>query len=348
MDQLAFMERTESKNLFKKDPITNKRKLKSADKKDCAKRQRVASPASCQDQEDVNEVATFLAGLKSSPKTPAKPPASCVASPVPVTNSVVGTSTHCESVGTISSSNSSINNMELRKARRAMIASRLNMLSQQSHISLPYPSGYQAHPSLPAIPPSQVITRMCPPPRFFSASSIPLNTATVAATGPVITGVDSNMDGQDFCREIGTFDRESLNRLGTGQLLELASHMKLREQLLRERAQLNFLRHRDQQASMHPAAPVRATSLAGGWRDHLGNIQEHRSNVYREILRNEILLQQSRGGGERMMQDMTCLFGSNKPHYGDIGAVTGLQPPTHVILPNISNIANKYGYPRAA
>jgi hypothetical protein len=118
MAGLSKVERAESKNLFKKDPVTNKRKpanqsIIGADNDSSSSvttKEGGSSNSSTsggppkkrrqsREEEDVNEVANFLAGLKStgspegSPSTPHKTVADIPSVPtVPVTHSVVGKS----------------------------------------------------------------------------------------------------------------------------------------------------------------------------------------------------------------------------------------------------------------
>lgn len=269
------MERAESKNLFKKDPVTNKRKpanqtisadnnsSSSVTTKDGGSSNSSTSggPAKkrrqSREEEDVNEVANFLAGLKStgspegSPSTPHKTVADIPSVPtVPVTHSVVGKSKE-GGIPVDTSGVSNKNNMDEVNMTRALIASRLNMLPQQGQIALPYPSATEQNSR------NQTIQRSNG--GHSAAASLPRPPAT-ASIGP---NASRSFFGPS--RPNGTFDRESLNHLSTDQLLALASHMKVREQMLRERAAASIAESaREQMLRERAAASIADSASAMG------------------------------------------------------------------------------------
>lgn len=341
VSKLCCVERAESKNLFKKDPITNKRKppktegaslmSKSGGEKQSikkgsegsattptsaettTKKRRVTS--SKEEEEDVMDVASFLAGLKSNPNSsPKSSDAASAAEESPsvvVEKSVEGGALSSNNNNKISSSNGG------DKMAEAIVASRMNMMPRQS---IPY-SDIQgaATSSIASLPQTSSI-------RPTTVSNVNI------ADGNNIMSMN-NMNSQTMNNQTfpmnsfdGAFDRESLRRLSTEQLVALASRMKLREQMLRERAM-----------SLQPvmAAPMAQVATPGaGWRD-----------TYHEML----LQQQSRslGGGMPSQGMLTqgmvhSLMGSKpKPSYGDVADMGQ-------VTTGIPNISQNLGYPRAA
>lgn len=329
--KIACVERAESKNMFKKDPITNKRKpakfaslmrsnvggnqVLSLTKKGSegsaatsatvttsvtadpvTKNRRVTS----NEEEDVMDVASFLAGLKSSPDSPRKTSGTTSA---PVSTSLVGKSAEGGTLSSRSSSHGEVNNVAF--------ASRMNMLPQQSHIALPYPNHQAAAASSIVHRPSNMMSS--------------LNGNIMGMNNQAFGLMNGSFDG--------TFDRESLSHMSTDQLVALASRMKLREKILRERAM-----------SFHPAmAPVGPVTASSGWRDS-----------YNDMLLQQQPLAAGAGFGApsqgmstqeiRTQGMMRSLLAARKPKplYGD---VADLQLATT----NILNVAqNNGGYPRAA
>jgi hypothetical protein len=322
--KIACVERAESKNRFKKDPISNKRKppkiggaslmsncdggarpvlIKNVSEESAAsntadlttKKRRVTSST---DEEDVMDVASFLAGLKSSPKNPQK---TSVTTSAPVSASVDEKSANV--VGTLNSNG---------EGNQAMI----NMPPHQSHnIPLPYldhqgssTSSMAAWPSTFSIPPNTAVPNMS----SVNGNIMSMNNQTS------FCGMNS-FDGT-------TFDRESLSHLSTDQLVALASQTKLREQMLRERAM-----------SLHPAM-AQTMAPMGGW-----------SDGYNEMLLQQQSFAAGAGGGApshgmSALGMMPSIMGS-KPNYGDVGEMNALQPATTGI-PHIAQ--NLGGYPRAA
>ena len=329
--KIACVERAESKNMFKKDPITNKRKpakfaslmrsnvggnqVLSLTKKGSegsaatsatvttsvtadpvTKNRRVTS----NEEEDVMDVASFLAGLKSSPDSPRKTSGTTSA---PVSTSLVGKSAEGGTLSSSSSSHGEVNNVAF--------ASRMNMLPQQSHIALPYPNHQAA----------------------AASSIVPRPSNMMSSLNGNIMGMNNQAFGLMNGSFDGTFDRESLSHMSTDQLVALASRMKLREKILRERAM-----------SFHPAmAPVGPVTASSGWRDS-----------YNDMLLQQQPLAAGAGFGApsqgmstqeiRTQGMMRSLLAARKPKplYGD---VADLQLATT----NILNVAqNNGGYPRAA
>jgi len=291
--KIACVERAETKNMFKKDPVTNKRKhpkmhgaslmsnpdrvskphlvMNVSEGSDASTadsttmKRRVTSP---KEEEDVMGVASFLAGLKSSPKTPQKPS-------VTITASVDEKSA------------------EGRKGKKAMaVTSRINILPHhQSHIALPYLEHEGASTSSIAARPSKLF--------------IPLNAVT--NTHNINGNYMMSMNNPTFFGMNGTFDRDSLSHLSTDQLVALASHMKVREQMLRERA-------------MSSLNPVMAPTMAPGarWNDS-----------YQEMLPQH----QSAAAAAGMMPSgmgaaRTVPTRKPKPDYGDVAEVNALEPAT--------------------
>jgi hypothetical protein len=344
VSKLCCVERAESKNLFKKDPITNKRKppktegaslmSKSGGEKQSikkgsegsattttsaettTKKRRVTS--SKEEEEDVMDVASFLAGLKSNPNS--SPKSSDAASAAEESPSVVVE----KSVegGALSSSSNNNNKISSSnggdKMAEAIVASRMNMMPRQS---IPY-SDIQgaATSSIASLPQTSSI-------RPTTVSNVNI------ADGNNVMSMN-NMNSQTMNNQTfpmngsfdATFDRESLRRLSTEQLVALASRMKLREQMLRERAM-----------SLQPvmAAPMAQVATPGaGWRD-----------TYHKMM----LQQQSRslGGGMPSQGMLTqgmvhSLMGSKpKPSYGDVADMGQ-------VTTGIPNISQNLGYPRAA
>ncbi len=258
------MERAESKNLFKKDPVTNKRKPANqtigADNNSSSSVTTGSSSSSTsggpakkrresREEEDVNEVANFLAGLKStgspegSPSTPHKTVADMPSAPtVPVTHSVVGKSKE-GGIPVDTSGASNKKNMDEVNKTRALIASRLNMLPQQGQIALPYASAAEQNNRNQSIQRSNSGHSAAP-------ATLPRPSGR-AFFGP--------------SRPNGTFDRESLNHLSTDQLVALASHMKVREQMLRERAAASIADSaREQMLRERAAASIADSASAMG------------------------------------------------------------------------------------
>lgn len=274
------MERAQSKNLFKKDPVTNKRKpvtqtiigagnisSSSVTTKDGGSSKGNSStsggPAKkrrqSREEEDVNEVANFLAGLKStgspegSPSTPHKTVADIPSAPtVPVTHSVVGKSKEGGIPVDTSGAASNKKNMDEVNMTRALIASRLNILPQQRQIALPYASAAEQNNR------NQTLQR--------SKSGHSAGSATLPRP-PAAVSIGSNAPRSFFgpSRPDGTFDRESLNHLSTDQLVALASHMKVREQMLRERAAASIADSaREQMLRERAAASIADSASAMG------------------------------------------------------------------------------------
>jgi hypothetical protein len=136
--------------------------------------------------------------------------------------------------------------------KRALIASRLNMLPQQGQIALPYPSAAEQNNRNQALQPSNSGHSAAP-------ASLPRPPAT-ASIGP---NASRSFFGPS--RPNGTFDRESLNHLSTDQLVALASHMKVREQMLRERAAASIADSaREQMLRERAAASIADSASAMG------------------------------------------------------------------------------------
>jgi hypothetical protein len=294
------------------------------------------------------------------------------ASTVPVTHSVVGKSKE-GGIPVDTSGASNKKNMDEVNMTRALIASRLNMLPQQGQIALPYPSAAEQNNR------NQTIQR--------SNSGHSAASATLPRP-PATASIGPNASRSFFgpSRPNGTFDRESLNHLSTDQLVALASHMKVREQMLRERAAASIADSASAMGLMRPnhlhqqqlplgmqCMPTReggpfqrfpssgsaASSSTGvvpqmamnpGWRD--GGL------TYHEMLQ----LQESRlgraGAGivpftrvgmvqQGMNQRMAFLSGVNRNKpRPSYGDVPS--PPQTTGIPNIDGISQNLGYPRAA
>ena len=278
MAGLSRVERSESKNLFKKDPVTNKRKpatqtiigvdnnssssVTTKEEGSSSNSSTSGGPAKkrrqSREEEDVNEVANFLAGLKStgspegSPSTPHKTVADMPsASTVPVTHSVVGKSKE-GGIPVDTSGASNKKNMDEVNMTRALIASRLNMLPQQGQIALPYPSAAEQNNRNQALQRSN---------SGHSAASATLHRPPATAS----IGPNASLSFFGPSRPNGTFDRESLNHLSTDQLVALASHMKVREQMLRERAAASIADSaREQMLRERAAASIADSASAMG------------------------------------------------------------------------------------
>ncbi|KAL7498004.1 hypothetical protein ACHAWT_008512 [Skeletonema menzelii] len=340
--KLSCVERAESKNLFKKCPLTNKRKppsttvgatsvskfggevqsvkkgsggsVKTTSANATTKKRRVTS----QDEEDVMDVASFLAGLKKNPDTPEKMSAP-QKTPVEVAKSVEGVALINGNNNTMSSSNGS-------DKAEAMIASRMNLMQRQSSLNtLPY-SDRQGLATSSIASLSQSSIRPTANPNLNIAGNSVMNNQT--------------MNNQVFPMNVSfdsTFDRESLKRLSTEQLVALASRMKLREQMLRERAMSL------QQAPVMPPMAHVATQ-GSGWGDaypemFLQHQQESRA------LQPRTLAGSMPSHGMLSQQGMVqSLMGSSKPKpsYSDIADLE-LQHAS-----GIPNVSRNFGYPRAA
>ena len=321
------MERAESKNLFKKDPITNKRRppkpgdntfmsklalgehgitrkssggapLTKAPAVGPSTKKRRVSANSTSEEEDVMDVASFLAGLKSKPKQPQED------TTAPPTAAKVKEDKSAEGGVPRNTSVEDVNKVE------AIFASRMNnMLANHRHL-VPVPNNN----SLTAMP---------------STTSLPQTTARVPKVNVMNGNNAVNVSNQSLhMNDPNTFDRESLRRLSTDQLVALASQMKLREQMLRERT-LSL------QATMAPTiAPMASTN---------------NSEFYHEMLLQSRAMRGSLPSQSLLPQGMAqSLIGVNKPKssYEELAALNGLQHSTTTGIPNIS--PQNLGYPRAA
>eukprot|EP00573_Skeletonema_grethae_P002970 CAMPEP_0201687176 /NCGR_PEP_ID=MMETSP0578-20130828/1345_1 /ASSEMBLY_ACC=CAM_ASM_000663 /TAXON_ID=267565 /ORGANISM="Skeletonema grethea, Strain CCMP 1804" /LENGTH=526 /DNA_ID=CAMNT_0048171307 /DNA_START=42 /DNA_END=1622 /DNA_ORIENTATION=- len=357
--KLCCVERAESKNLFKKCPLTNKRKPPKTTPTDGAssssttttkpggenqsikkgsvvtsaasdavaiKKRRVSSTT---EEEDVMDVASFLAGLKSNPKTSS--PKTTAASAPEESPSLV--EKPVEGGASVSSSNNSSKGVDQKKAE-AVMTSRIQLMPRQtSQVSLPFSDhsqGAVTTSSIASLPQAPSVQHT----RVSNLNMVDGNNAAIAMN-------NQTMNNQTFPMNStfhqGTFDRETLRRLSTDQLVALASRMKLREQMLRERAM-----------SMQPvmAAPTMASVAAqgptAGWRD---NYQEMLVAQQQALQQQQQQQQHSRSLGGIPSQGMLTqgmvhsLMGSTKPKpsYGDVAEMGG-----------IPNISQNFGYPRAA
>lgn len=364
MSKLSCVERAESKNLFKKCPLTNKRKpptdtdgatavetktggkkqivkkvstggsVKSTSAEASTKKRRITSQG---DEEDVMGVASFLAGLKKSPDSPKKMSAP-EETPLEVAKPVEQTApiTSSKKMMRLVSSNGN------DKTSEAIIARRMSLMSQGSVNSLPQgvaaPSITASLPSITSLPQSSI------------RPTVPTANPNLNIAGNRVMG------NQAFPMNVsvdGSFDRESLKRLSTEQLVALASRMKLREQMLRERAMALSLQQQPPPAMPSMAARVAATQQGTGWGDaypemFLQHQQEQESRARAALLQSwavslpgqtvrgsipsRAMLSQQQG----MVQS---LMASTKPN-----ADVELQHAST----GIPNVSQNFGYPRAA
>ena len=163
------------------------------------------------------------------------------------------------------------------------------------------------------------------------------------------------MNNQAFPMNIsvnGSFDRESLKRLSTEQLVALASRMKLREQMLRERAMALSLQQ-PPPAMPSMAARVAATQQGTGWGD-----------AYREMFLQHQQEQESRARAALLQSWAVSLPGQTVrgsiPSRAMLSQQQGMvqslmastKPNADVELQHAStgipNVSQNFGYPRAA
>ena len=366
VSKLSCVERAESKNLFKKCPLTNKRKpptdtdgatveTKTGGKKQIVKKvstggnvkststaeastkkRRITSQG---DEEDVVGVASFLAGLKKSPDAPKKKSAPKETPLEEVAKPVEGEA--------LRSSSSSSKKKMLRlvssngndKTAEAIIARRMSLMSQGSINSLPQGVATSSIAPLPSVSLPQTSIR-----------------PTVPTANPHLNIAGNRvMNNQAFPMNIsvdGSFDRESLTRMSTEQLVALASRMKLREQMLRERAMALGLQQQPLPAMPSMAARVAATQQGSGWGDaypemFLQHQQEQEARARAALLQSRAVSlpgQAVRGSipSRAMLSQqgmVQSLMASTKPN-----ADVELQHAST----GIPNVSQNFGYPRAA